>query len=66
MPNLIEIGQWITENEALLSGLAALVVIAGVILSPVGIGIRRLFTRTRRLPGAAAVAGAPPAPIRST
>ena len=40
-----EIGRWIAENEALLSGMAALVVLAGVIFSPLGRGVRRLFAR---------------------
>jgi TolB-like protein len=40
-----EIGRWISENEALLSGMAAIVVLAGVILSPLGGGVRRFFAR---------------------
>ena len=36
--NLIRaIGAWISDNEALLSGMAAMIVLAGVFLSPVGI-----------------------------
>jgi TolB-like protein/tetratricopeptide (TPR) repeat protein len=42
-----EIGSWIASNEALLSGLAALVVLTGVIFSPVGRGARRLLERYR-------------------
>jgi TolB-like protein/tetratricopeptide (TPR) repeat protein len=44
---LAEIGQWITENESLLSGLAALVVLAGVIFSPLGRGALHLLARRR-------------------
>ncbi|GAB5414267.1 MAG: hypothetical protein Cons2KO_18700 [Congregibacter sp.] len=33
---------WVTQNESLLSGLAALVVVVGVVLSPLGIGLRRI------------------------
>jgi len=42
MPSLSEIGSWISENEALLSGLAAMIVVGGVVLSALGIGYRRL------------------------
>jgi len=37
-----EIGRWITENESLLSGM---VVLVGVILSPLGRGFGCLFAR---------------------
>lgn len=40
-----EIGRWIAENESLLSGMAALVVLAGVVFSPLGGGVRRLLAR---------------------
>lgn len=40
-----EMGRWIRENEALLSGIAALIVVAGVILSPLGLGLRRILGR---------------------
>jgi len=33
-----EIGRWIAENESLLSGMAAIVVLTGVLLSPFGGG----------------------------
>lgn len=48
-------GAWISENESLLSGLAALIVVAGVLLSPLGAGLRRVGARRRRqeLDGAA-------------
>jgi len=39
------IGRWIAENEALLSGLVAVVILLGLILSPIGKGIRRLHAR---------------------
>jgi TolB-like protein/tetratricopeptide (TPR) repeat protein len=42
---LAEIGRWIAENEALLSGMAALVMLVGLILSPIGMGLRRLLQR---------------------
>lgn len=45
MEALSEFGVWISENEALLSGIAALIVVAGVVFSPIGIGIRRLASR---------------------
>lgn len=37
------IGVWISDNEALLSGMAAMIVLAGVLLSLVGPGIRKLL-----------------------
>lgn len=40
-------GSWISENESLLSGLAALIVVAGVLLSPLGAGLRRVGARRR-------------------
>lgn len=43
MDVLANIGRWISENESLLSGSAALIVVAGFVLSPLGAGIRRLF-----------------------
>lgn len=43
MESLSQIGSWISENEALLSGIAALIVVAGVVFSPIGIGLRRLL-----------------------
>ena len=43
MESITELGNWISENEALLSGLAALIVVAGVIFSPIGIGVRRVL-----------------------
>jgi adenylate cyclase len=38
---------WVTGHEQLLSGLAAMVVIAGVVVSPLGHGLRALFSRSR-------------------
>jgi adenylate cyclase len=40
---LTHLGGWITENESLLSGVAALIVVAGVVISPFGHGLRRFF-----------------------
>lgn len=42
MEPLARLGTWIAENEALLSGIAAMIVVAGVILTPLGAGLRRL------------------------
>ena len=47
MESLNEVIQWLTEHEAALSAVAALVLILGVLLSPIGIGIRRLFVGNR-------------------
>jgi TolB-like protein len=57
-----EIGRWIAENESLLSGMAALVVLAGVIFSPLGTGVRRLFGRYKPTQPPAA----PSEPVGST
>jgi len=43
MDSLATIGSWISENESLLSGMAAMIVLAGVLLSPVGLGFRQLL-----------------------
>lgn len=43
MESLTEGIRWLTEHEAALSAVAALVVILGVLLSPIGIGFRRFF-----------------------
>lgn len=48
MANIGDIGRWIAENESLLSGLVALVVLVGLVLSPVGNGLRRLYTRYKQ------------------
>lgn len=50
MESFSEIGTWISENEALLSGIAALIVVAGVVFSPIGIGVRRILGRTESVP----------------
>jgi pimeloyl-ACP methyl ester carboxylesterase len=42
MASLTDIGSWISLNESLLSGLAAMIVVAGVAFSAVGMGFRRL------------------------
>jgi len=46
MESLREIGRWIAENESLLSGIVALVVLAGLIVSPIGKRLRRTRLRT--------------------
>ena len=45
MASLADIGSWISENESLLSGLAAMIVVAGVAFSAAGVGFRRLANR---------------------
>jgi TolB-like protein/tetratricopeptide (TPR) repeat protein len=50
MASIGDIGRWISENEQLLSGTAAMVVLAGVVLSPIGRGMRRLLRRDGRAP----------------
>jgi hypothetical protein len=45
MTSLVAIGSWVTENESLLSGLAAMIVLFGVVLSPLGMATRPLFQR---------------------
>ena len=50
MPGISDIGRWITENEAFLSGAAALVALGGVVLSPLGSALRRLLIRNRSKP----------------
>ena len=47
MPNIGDIGRWISENESLLSGMAAMIALAGVVISTLGMGMRRLFARNR-------------------
>jgi len=42
MPYLAEIGSWISRNESLLSGMAAMIVVVGVAVSILGVGFRRL------------------------
>ena len=54
MNYLEQIQQWISDNERLLSGLAALVALAGVIVAPLGMGLRRLRARRRRASASAA------------
>ncbi|MBW2425762.1 MAG: hypothetical protein JRG86_16065 [Deltaproteobacteria bacterium] len=67
MPNLGEIGHWISENEALLSGIAAMVAVTGVILSAVAMVMRGLSARRKRPDPSVAVSGpdasaSPPSP----
>jgi len=62
MANIGDIGRWIAENESLLSGLVALVVLVGLILSPVGKGIRRLYARY----GQSQSSAASPEPLPAT
>ncbi len=48
MVNIGDIGRWITENESLLSGMAALIALAGVIIATLRRGIRRLSARNQQ------------------
>ena len=41
---LSQVGNWISENEALLSGIAAMIVVAGVVFTPFGAGLRRVLS----------------------
>jgi TolB-like protein len=50
--SLEEILHWISGNEALLSGIAALAAIAGLIVSPIGAALRRRAVRRRLRPAA--------------
>ena len=55
---------WLTEHEAALSATAALVVIIGVVLSPIGMGFRRLISNKRG--PATEVVNATDAPLATT
>lgn len=61
MDFLSGIGTWISQNEALLSGIAAMIVVAGVVFTPFGAGLRRYLARD-----AGASSGAEPRPSEST
>jgi TolB-like protein/tetratricopeptide (TPR) repeat protein len=54
MASIDEIRQWITANESFLSGMAALVALAGLVLSPLGMALRRMLASKRRAARAAA------------
>ncbi len=63
MEGLARVFEWIGANEAVLSGIAATIVIAGVLFTPVGRGLRALVRRERPGAGrepASSVRGAPP------
>jgi TolB-like protein len=63
MATIDDIRQWITANESFLSGMAALVALAGLILSPIGMAVRRMLTRNRtNAPADADLAPGPVAP----
>ncbi len=60
MDGIADVTRWVTENESLLSGLAAMIVLLGVVLSPLGAAMRRLWAPGR--PASASGIGAiPPA-----
>ena len=48
MTSISELGRWISENESLLSGMAALVVLIGVVFSPMGKGLTHFFKRQNK------------------
>ena len=52
MTDLEGILRWISGNEALLSGIAALAAIVGLVLSPIGVVLRRRAVRRRKPPEA--------------
>ncbi len=58
MEYLDAFARWIAENESLLSGMAALVVLVGVVLSPLGRGARRFLGRNKQAHAAAPVPAA--------
>lgn len=53
MEILGEFGRWIADNESLLSGIVALVILAGLIISPIGRGLRGAYARLGKSPAAA-------------
>jgi TolB-like protein/tetratricopeptide (TPR) repeat protein len=57
MGSLGDIGRWITENESLLSGMAAMIALVGVTLSVIGMGAQRLRRIGKRGVGAETVGG---------
>ena len=57
MANIGDVVQWISENESLLSGMVALVVLVGLILSPIGKGMRRLYARRAQIRSSNAAPG---------
>lgn len=56
MTSLTQIFAWIGENEATLSGIAASIVIVGVLFTPLGAGLRALLGRGRKSSDAPALA----------
>jgi pimeloyl-ACP methyl ester carboxylesterase len=61
MASLTDIGSWISENESLLSGLAAMIVVGGVAFSALGVGFRRLAKGDGSRGSSAEAGGSPPA-----
>lgn len=62
MDSIGDIGRWISENESLLSGMVALAVLVGLVISPIGKGIRRLYTQRAQSPASDAA----PDPVLAT
>ncbi len=63
MDSLADVTGWISENEALLSGIAAMIVVAGVVFTPLGVGLRRVLG-LRREQMTAPAANPPATPAR--
>lgn len=66
MEQLGAISAWIRGNEALLSGTAAMLAVAGMIVSAAGIVARRLFRARQSLGADAAPVAPPPASVQLT
>ena len=64
MEVLASLFEWIGANEAVLSGIAATIVIVGVLFTPLGRGLRALLARGRQAsPGSAAPSDASHPPL---
>jgi TolB-like protein len=63
MASVDDLRQWITANETFLSGTAALVALAGLVLSPIGMALRRMIVS--RKANALVDAGLAPSPDKS-
>jgi len=66
MDSLAEIGSWISVNESLLSGLAAMIVVGGVAFSALGIGFRRLANGRENHDRRPEENGSPPDSVRDS
>jgi len=67
MDSVADVTSWISANEALLSGIAAMIVVAGVVFTPLGIGLRRVLgLRSERKAAPASDPQSPDAPRAAT